>query len=263
MKKFLMCAPTYFAIEYEINAWMQQTNQVDHAKALEQWRTIKQSYLDLGHQVVTIEPVAGLPDMIFTANAGQTIDNRALVANFKFEQRQAETAHFQQWFLKNGFSPVEVAASIWEGEGDCLPAGETIFAGYGFRSSEAAQDQISGFFNRPVIGLKLIDPYFYHLDTCFCPLDDQTIMYFPGAFDSVSQEKIRQSGFKLIEAKPEDARGFGLNAISDGHNVILSNHAADLITNLRTHGFNPIPVDVSEFKKSGGGVKCVTLELRS
>lgn len=150
----------------------------------------------------------------------------------------------------------------WEGEGDCLPANGLLFAGYGFRSEKGARRDLTKLFNKTIISLRLIDPRFYHLDTCFCPLDARTIMYFPGAFDEESLTKIKDSGLMLIEADAEDADGFGLNAVSDGTNVILSNHASKLISDLRKRGYNPIPVDVSEFKKSGGGVKCLTLELR-
>jgi N-dimethylarginine dimethylaminohydrolase len=260
-KRYLMCPPTYFDIEYEINAWMNQNDQVDQAKALHQWETIKSIYERLGHTVELIDPVKGLPDMIFTANGGQVIDGKVMVAKFKYAQRQPETAIFKDWFEKNGYKPV-VPENDWEGEGDCLPANGLLFAGYGFRSDKAAAAELDHFFKKTVVSLKLIDPRFYHLDTCFCPLDARTIMYFPGAFDEKSLQKIRSSGLMLIEAAEEDADGFGLNAVSDGTNVVLSDHAKGLIGDLRRRGYNPIPVDVSEFKKSGGGVKCVTLELR-
>lgn len=261
-KKFLMCPPTYFDIAYEINAWMSQDNQVDQVKAGQQWQNVQNIYRSLGHEIMIIEPVKDLPDMIFTANAGQVIDGKALVAKFKYPERQGETAYFERWFKDNGYQPVKVTDAVWEGEGDCLVSGDTIFAGYGFRSDAAAQSELAAFFDRKVIGLKLVDPRFYHLDTCFCPLDDETIMYFPAAFDADSQQKIKASGRKLIEVAESDAEGFGINAVSDGHNVVLSSHVKQLLIDLKNAGFNPIPADVSEFKKSGGGVKCITLELR-
>lgn len=262
-KTFLMCPPTFFDIAYEINDWMKLEDQVDPALALQQWQTIKRTYEELGHQIKLIEPIKGLPDMIFTANAGQVIDGKALVARFKYPQRQPETAHFERWFRDNGYDEVRVAQAVWEGEGDCLLAGDTLFAGSGFRSTVESHAQLAQFFGINVVGLRLVDPRFYHLDTCFCPLDECTIMYYPAAFDSDSRKKITQTGFDLIEAMEPDAAGFGLNAVSDGHNVVMSDHVTKLPEELRNRGFNPILVNVSEFKKSGGGVKCVTLELRN
>lgn len=262
LKTYLMCPPTYFEIDYEINQWMKLSDQVDPDRAQEQWQTIKTTYEHLGHQIKLIDPIKGLPDMLFTANAGQVIDGRALVAKFKFPQRQPETAHFQTWFQDQEYQPVKVTDSIWEGEGDCLLVGDRLFAGYGFRSDKASHAELAQFFNRSVISLKLVDPRFYHLDTCLAPLDAQTVMYYPAAFDATSQQRLQDSGLTLIEANEHDAAGFGLNAVSDGHNVVMSDHATTLVAELKRRGFNPIPVDVSEFKKSGGGVKCVTLELR-
>ncbi len=261
-KTYLMCPPDYFKIDYEINDWMHQDNQVDQGLAKRQWQAIKDTYEKLGHKVDLIDAVDGLPDMIFTANGGQVIDGRALVASFKFPQRRGETEHFRRWFQAAGYDPVAVSSQVWEGEGDCLMAGNVIYAGYGFRSEKSEANELAKFFDRQVVSLKLVDPRFYHLDTCFCPLDGRTVMYYPPAFDEESQAKIKRSGLMLIEANEDDAAGFGLNAVSDGQHVVLSNHAQELIGDLRRRGYQPIPVDVSEFKKSGGGVKCVTLELR-
>jgi len=261
-KTYLMCPPTYFEIDYEINDWMKLSDQVNPDMALEQWQQIKTIYEQLGHQVKLIDPIKGLPDMIFTANAGQVIDSKALVARFKYQERQPETKLFESWLQANGYDQVKISDAVWEGEGDCLLVGDQLFAGYGFRSDLASHRELAQFFGRSVVSLKLVDPRFYHLDTCFAPLDASTVMYYPAAFDFECRQKLQDSGLTLIEANEADAAGFGLNAVSDGHNVVMSHQAATLARDLQKRGFNPIPVDVSEFKKSGGGVKCVTLELR-
>lgn len=260
-KHLLMCPPTYFDVEYEINAWMSLENRVDSSLAEQQWQRIKDVYEQLGHKVDLIEPVAGLPDMVFTANGGMVIGGKALAATFKYPQRQPETARFENWFRAAGYDTA-LPKHIWEGEGDCRLVGQTLFAAYGSRSQLAAHGELANFFGLKVIGLELVNPYFYHLDTCFCPLDDETFMYFPGAFSDDSLTKIRASDFKLIQVSAKDAEAFGINAFSDGHNVVLCDQAEELANQISRQGFNPILVDISEFKKSGGGVKCITLELR-
>lgn len=258
-----MCPPTYFRVDYEINDWMHQNDPVDIAKARVQWESVRDIYLKLGHSVLFIEPHEAVPDLIFTANAGLILDGKVLLSNFKYEERQPETAINREWFENHSYSKVKVTENVWEGEGDCLVANGWIFAGYGFRSDKASHTEVAKFFDREVISLKLVDPRFYHLDTCFCPLDARTIMYFPSAFDDASRKKIKDSGLMLIEAEESEAAAFGLNAVSDGHNVIMSSQAPALAGDLRKRGYNPIMVDISEFKKSGGGVKCITLELRT
>jgi N-dimethylarginine dimethylaminohydrolase len=264
-KRVLMCPPDYFAINYEINAWMHTSNRVDHDLALHQWDNINGIYQKLGFKVELILPEPDVPDLIFTANAGLVVNGRVMLSNFRHPERQPETTYNQTWF-KNaskrlGFSEIQISRSHFEGEGDCFLVGNTLLAGYGFRSSLESHAELKSFFGLNVLSLRLVDPYFYHLDTCFCPLDDQTVMFLPSAFDTDSQVQIRRFFKTVIEAPPRDAAAFGLNAVSDGHNVVLSNRAPSLVSLLEQHGFNPITTPITEFHKSGGGVKCVTLDL--
>lgn len=263
MKRVLMCAPTYFDVEYAINPWMQLGQHPDPNRTKNEWHVLMADYERFGLKVELIRPIKGLPDMVFTANGGLVIDGKVMLARFKHRERQGETAYFRQWFEQNGYSDIRLPEHDFEGEGDALVCGEKILAGSGFRSDPRCHAELSQFFDREVISLNLVDPRFYHLDTCMAVLDEQTIMFYPEAFDAVSEERIRTAALRVIEAEPEDALAFGLNAVSDGQNVMMSHRALNLIETLKEYGYNPVPVDITEFKKSGGGVKCLTLELRS
>lgn len=262
-KRVLMCRPDFFDIEYEINPWMKKSNQVNQELAEKQWLQIHDIYNTLGIDVERIAPVDGLPDMVFTANGGMVIDGRVALPRFLNPERQGETTKFDDWFRANGFEETILPKNNFEGEGDCLFAQDTLFAGHGFRSDIKSHPELADFFGKEVVSLHLVNPSFYHLDTCFCPLNDEVVMYFPGAFDQDSQAVISKRFKTVIEASPRDAAAFGLNAVPIGKNVVLSNQATGLHQQLKEHGLNPITTPITEFHKSGGGVKCLTLELRS
>lgn len=258
----LMCQPDYFDIEYEINAWMDIRNQVNKRVARKQWRTLKHHYEKLGIKVELIEPVPELPDMVFTANGALVVDGKVALANFRYRQRRPETKHFGQWFESNGYKKFLEPKHYFEGEGDALVLNGKILGGWGFRSDRAAHGELADFFEREVVSLHLINERFYHIDTCLSILNDQAIAFYPAAFDAESQKRLRSLCPTVIEAGKADAEAFGLNLFSNGESVVCSDRARDLHRQLQAAGFIPVPVDISEFQKSGGGVKCLTLSLR-
>ncbi len=262
-RSYLMCPPEHFAVTYAINPWMRPDSPVDPARAMRQWRALRAAYESLGHSVATIEPVAGLPDMVFAANGATVIDGTVLGVRFRYPEREGEAAAYQSWFRSHGYARVHAAASVNEGEGDILVAGDTILAGYGFRSDAAAAGELAAVFGRRVVSLRLVDPRFYHLDTALCVLDGSTAMYYPAAFDDAGRAALASVFEELIEAKDEDAEVLGLNAVSDGRHVVLARQADGLARSLFSRGFVPVPVDMSELLKAGGGAKCCTLELRN
>jgi N-dimethylarginine dimethylaminohydrolase len=209
-----MCPPEHFAISYAINPWMDPEKPADAAEAMRQWARLRQTYLDLGHDVWTIEPVAGLPDMVFAANGGTVIGGTVLGARFRHPQRAREADAYLDWFRGSGYPDVRVPDRVNEGEGDILFTGRTVLAGYGFRSDQAAAAEVASVFGRPVVSLHLVDPRFYHLDTALCVLDGDTAMYYPAAFDDAGRAAIAEQFTELIEAKDEDAEVLGLNAVS-------------------------------------------------
>jgi N-dimethylarginine dimethylaminohydrolase len=261
-RSYLMCPPEHFAVTYAINPWMRPDRPTDAAVAMRQWARLRHVYLDLGHDVRTIEPVAGLPDMVFAANGAVVVDGTVLGVRFAHQQRAGEAGAYLRWFREHGYENVREAGVVNEGEGDILLAGQVLLAGYGFRSDRAAAGELAGAFGLPVVSLRLVDPRFYHLDTALCVLDSDTAMYYPAAFDDEARAALAGQFAELIEAKDEDAEVLGLNAVSDGLHVVLPVQARTLAAQLRERGFTPIGVDLSELLKGGGGPKCCTLELR-
>jgi N-dimethylarginine dimethylaminohydrolase len=262
-KKILMCPADFFGIEYEINAWMHEENQVNHAVAQDQWRKLHDIYTNqLGWDVQLATPVKHLPDMVFATDCCLMIDGKVLLSNFRYPERQPESAHFKEWFEQHGITQIHQATHKFEGGGDNLLCGNKILAGHGFRSDPEAAKEIEDYFGLEVVPLKIIDPYFYHLDTSLAVLSDDTVAFYPGAIDEASQARLRAAIPNVIEATLEEAKGFGLNAVSDGHTVITSNESESLLQKYRDAGLETIGTPILEFRKSGGGVKCMTLELR-
>lgn len=260
VRRFLMCPPTHFDVVYSINPWMEPTKPTDRALAMEQWQRLRSLFHDLGHEVELIDGLAGAPDMVFAANGATVIDGKVLSARFRYPQRAAEGPAFDAWFRKRGYQ-VRSARHVNEGEGDLLLVGERILAGTGFRTSRRAHAEAAEFFGRTVVSLTLVDPRFYHLDTAIGVLDDE-IMYYPAAFSPDSRRRLEELFPTAILADRADAEVLGLNVVCDGRHVLLPSAAAGLKEQLRARGYLPIGVDLSELLKSGGGIKCCTLELR-
>ena len=261
-RRYLMCRPTYFAVTYRINPWMDPAAPYDNALAVAQWETLRQTFLDLGHTVELIEPLPGLPDMVFAANGATVVDGRVLGVQFRDPERADEAPAYKAWFERAGF-PVHDPKHTNEGEGDILLAGEFLLAGTGFRTVHAAHAETQEVLQRPVVTLQLVDPAYYHLDTALCVLDETTVAYLPSAFSPGSQAVLRRLFPDAVLATAADAAVLGLNAVSDGRTVVLPAQATGLAAALRERGYETVGVDVSELRKAGGGPKCCTLEVRS
>lgn len=260
-KTVLMCRPEHFTVSYRINPWMHPEEPTDTSLAVQQWDDLYRIYLDLGFDVDLIDPLPGLPDMVYAANGGFTLDGIAYGARFQYPERAAEGPAYMDWFRSHGFQVVE-PVSVNEGEGDFLLVGERILAGTGFRSDAGSHDELRRIYGREVVTLKLVDPAFYHLDTAIAVLDSTNIAYLPKAFDEASQQIIRDLYPDAVTVNDEDAAVLGLNSFSDGRNVVIASRAVGFEASLRERGYNPIGVDLSELLLGGGGVKCCTLELR-
>jgi N-dimethylarginine dimethylaminohydrolase len=262
VRHYVMTPPRFFAVDYAINPWMDTTTPVDASAAVAQWQRLYDLYLDLGHSVDLVDPVPGLPDMVFAANGGLIIDGTAAVARFKYAERKQESAAYAAWLSSQGLLPRQTR-HVNEGQGDLLPVGDDILAGYGFRTDLRAHGEIAGIFGRRVISLELIDPRFYHLDTALTVLDDSTIAYYPPAFSYVSRAHLETLFPDAIVVETADAYAFGLNAVSDGRHVVHPAAAVGFARQLRDAGFEPIGVELPELLKGGGSIKCCTLEVYS
>lgn len=262
-RRFLLCPPTHFDVTYAINPWMDPSAGVDRMRATRQWAVLQDTYSRLGHRVEVIPGEPGLPDMVFTANGALVIDGHALIARFTHEQRQPESGHHLAWFREHLDSEARQASGTNEAEGDLLVIGDVILAGTGFRTDPASHDEVATEFGREVVTLELVDPRFYHLDVALAVLDDHTIAWFPAAFSPNAQAEVRRRFPDAIEVVEGDALVLGCNAVSDGRHVIVDHRATTFIGDLRRAGFIPVPVEIDEFNKAGGGIKCLTLEIRT
>jgi N-dimethylarginine dimethylaminohydrolase len=267
-RHYLMCRPEHFAVAYAINPWMRPGVAVDVELAVAQWDALRRTYLDLGHRVDLIDPVPGLPDMVYAANGATVVDGVVYGARFRHIERAPEAAAYRAWFRGAGFGDVVVPEFVNEGEGDLLVApgpGDTaaILAGSGFRTDPCAHAEAARVLRREVVPLQLVDPRFYHLDTALAVLDETTVAWLPEAFAPESRAVLLGRYPDAVLATQADAAVLGLNAVSDGKHVVLPVEATDLAAALADRGFIPVPVALSELLKGGGGPKCCTLEVRS
>jgi N-dimethylarginine dimethylaminohydrolase len=262
-RHFLMCPPLYFDVAYAINPWMDPSTPVDPARALEQWEALRAAYVRLGHRVDLLDPVPGLPDMVFAANGATVVDGLAYGARFATAERADEAAAHRTWFADAGLGEVVVPTFTNEGEGDFTPAGRWVLAGSGFRTDPRAHREAQELFGVPVVSLTLADARYYHLDTALFVLDEHNVCYYPDAFTAGSRRVLERLYPDAVRADAGDAAALGLNAVSDGRHVVLPSDAPGLAERLAARGYEPVPVDVSELRRAGGGPKCCTLEVRA
>ncbi|WP_020140445.1 dimethylargininase [Streptomyces sp. 351MFTsu5.1] len=266
LRRFLVCEPRHFAVQYAINPWMHPDTHVDVDLAQDQWRTLISTYEAHGHRIDAVEPVPGLPDMVFAANSAVVVGGRVFGSLFHAPERRPESTHYDLWFKTAGYD-VRRPLSVCEGEGDLVWTGRYVLAGTGFRTTREAHREVQEFFGHPVISLTLVDPHFYHLDTALFVLDDSAagnnIVYYPEAFSAGSRAVLERLYPEAVLATRDDAMAFGLNSVSDGRHVFIAPQAEALAVRLDEHGYVPVPVDLSELHKAGGGIKCCTQEIRS
>ncbi|MGH7201928.1 MAG: dimethylarginine dimethylaminohydrolase family protein [Planctomycetaceae bacterium] len=258
----LMCPPDYYGIEYEINPWMSRGRQSEPERARGQWHALRELLESLGGAVRLMEPVRGLPDLVFTANAGLVWRETVLLARFRHPARQGETPVDDAWFRAAGFETLPLPnAWSFEGAGDALFCGETLFAGYLIRSDAVAMQWVGERLGCRVIPVQLVDAHYYHLDTCFCPLSATEAVWYPPAFDDYGQRALREHVPTLIEAAPDEAARFACNAVVLGRQLVLNTGCERLEQTLRGRGYEPHATPLDEFIKAGGSAKCLTLRL--
>jgi len=265
--RFLMCKPEHYGIEYEINPWMHKENVVDPKLALQQWQTFYDELKSVA-EVELIQQKPGLPDMVFTANAGLTFKSFKVFALSKFahDERMPEEEHFKQWFADRGYKVFQ-PKTMFEGAGDALRIGNQMMIGHGFRSQEESGPFIHrlGLMNEPeTFGysmIQLVDPRFYHLDTCYCPLKNHDFIFYPDAFTPESADQLREHGGTEIAVIEEEAERFACNAVLAGDHVFLPSGCPNTVEKLTELGYTPHEMEMSEFLKSGGACKCLTLRF--
>ena len=260
MRDLLLCAPDHYGIEYEINPWMSRARAAEIPVAQAQWRGLQAKLLELQARVHLIPGQPRLPDMVFTANAGLTVGRRFIPSNFRHQERAGEAPFFAQWMEAQGYEVVWLAPNLYfEGEGDALFGADALFCGYKFRSDIQSHRAVADVLGCLVISVELVDPRFYHLDTCFCPLPDGGAFWFPEAFDEYGQRAIREHVTDLIDVPEEEAAHFSCNAVVLEREIVLPQGAPKLVATLTERGYRCHPLPMTEFLKAGGACKCLTM----
>ena len=254
-----MCCPDHFDVSYDINHWMHgQEGRVDLAKAMQQWEALVSALSEVS-TISFIDGIEGLPDLVFTANGGIIQGQTAIVSTFKTKERQPEEAVFHEWFKSKEFEIYQIKAK-YEGEGDHLRDDRgRHWMGSGFRTEKEAAGELEEILGGKINVLELIDPRWYHLDTAFCPLPYGGVMWYPGAFSSTSQYKIRSTFSINLEVSLEDALLFCCNCICIDDKLFMPK-GSKVIDKLGRLGYNVWEGDLSEFMKAGGASKCLVLD---
>ena len=262
----LMCAPSLYAVNYVINPWMNgNVGACSQTRAMGQWHRLHDALTKLA-QVHLIEPVAGSPDMVFTANAGLAREGVVVVSSFHHAERQGEEPHFRNWFAEAGYQVQTLPRDTpFEGEGDALFSVDKslLWVGHGTRTVQRSHAALAALWDVEVRSLRLVDPRFYHLDTCFAPLSDGSLLYYPAAFDADSLARIEAfyAPDQRLQVSEEDALRFACNAVNLGRTIVLNHISAELEGRLRLRGFHPVQVQLDEFLKAGGAAKCLVMNL--
>jgi len=263
---FLMCPPNLYDVNYVINPWMVgNIHASSQPRAAAQWRNLYEAVSQIAN-VELIEPQPGSPDMVFTANAGLERNGIVAISSFFHPERQGEEPHFRHWFQRAGYTLVDIPrVTPFEGEGDALFStdGRCLWVCHGPRTTASSHRALREAWGVPIIPLHLIDPRFYHLDTCFAPLEGGYVMYFPDAFDHLSLHRLEAfyPPEKRIIVREADAVSFACNAINVGRTIILNQISSKLSDQLELLGFTVVPIALSEFLKAGGAAKCLVMKL--
>jgi N-dimethylarginine dimethylaminohydrolase len=274
--RILMCAPKHFEVSYTINPWMDPTQWSREAASLglaarREWKRLRQKLTQLGAAIELVPPVQGLPDLVFTANAAVVMDGIALVANFRYPERQPEAAHYERSFRELWARGVIRAVRsmpqgvLLEGAGDCVwdPARQMFWTGYGPRSERDAARVVSETYGVEALPLELVNPCFYHMDTALSPLPHGEVMYVPSAFSEEGLREIhaRVAPEQRIELNTKDAGVFAANAVKLGNNIVMSSCSAGLRRRLEESGYRVHPTTLGTYHRSGGSAFCLTLRL--
>jgi N-dimethylarginine dimethylaminohydrolase len=261
-RRFLMCPPSHYQVLYEINPWMHREVAVDLDRAHQQWQGLVGVLQTAGAEIELLEPRAGLPDLVFTANAG-TVNSRTLVpSRFRHPQRQPEVEHDVDWFRSQGFTVSPLPASVvHEGAGDCLPVGRVFLSGYRYRSEAAAHAPLAARLGAEVLPVELVDARMYHLDLTLCPLDGRRALVAPQCWDRYGRRVVERLVPEPLVLEDDEVTAFCANSVVVGSTVVMPACPPRLGRQLEVWGFEVAVVDVGEFRKAGGGPRCLTLAL--
>jgi N-dimethylarginine dimethylaminohydrolase len=262
-KKLLLCPPTYYDIEYEINPWMHVENKVNQSSVHAEYAALRAAYKNLGLEFSEIDQVDGLPDMVYSANFGFPTETMFIKSNYKYDERKKEADYAAEYFAARDFEVKTLPEDIaFEGQGDLLTVNGNYFFGWGKRSDLEAKPYLEELLGKKMIDFKLVNPFYYHLDTCFAPLNENTVVINPVSFEKEGKKLIYELFPNVIEASTEDNHLIACNlVVADKTIVIAKGISQGLRDDFATHGFSVCEVPMDEYRKGGGSVKCLTLEI--
>jgi len=274
--RILMADPEYFDVLYAINPHMRDEHgalqRIDQRRARQQWTALEQAYAELGLAIDVVPPVPGFPDLVFCANQALALSSAmtgagpaVIPARMASPERQGEVPHVVAVLERLGYAvaPLAGPAARFEATGDALlhPGRRLIWGGIGARTSAEAWDELAERYRLEIVTLRLVDPSFYHLDTCLAWLDETTCLVVESALDEQGLALIDELAERMIVVDETEARaGLAANAFCpDGRHVLLDAACSRTAQALERAGFIPRLVDTGEFKKSGGSVFCMKL----
>ena len=256
-----MCKPTYFDVSYEINPWMNVKRRPESGNVEEQWNALYGLMKQFAPKLCLIDPQVGLPDMVFSANGALVRGKRAVVASFRYPERQMEALHYQKWLEDHGYVVSKLREGYFEGEGDALMAGDHLIAGWGFRSGPEVFEKVAAILDVDHLTVcEMVDPRFYHLDTCFAPLNATEAIFYPGAFTALAVQDLEKV-ITLIEVDEDEACRFACNQVVVGEHILIPSGCPKIGKRLEDRGFQVHPVQLDEFLKAGGAAKCMVLKV--
>lgn len=263
MKKILLCPPTYYSIEYEINPWMHIRNQVDRERVQSEFAELKKTYEELGVELWEMPQEKGLPDMVYSANFGFPIGNIFIKTNYKYDQRKKEAEFASEYFKRKGYEIKELPEKInFEGQGDLLTVGGKYFFGWGKRSDREAKRFLEEYLAGEIIDFELVNPFYYHLDTCFAPLNATTVAINPISFTPEGREKIYALFPNVIEVSTADNHLIACNLVVVDKTIVIAKGISQTVKDyFAKYRFATREVKMDEYRKGGGSVKCLTLEI--
>ena len=266
---FLMCRPDHFAVSYTINPWMDpaswaRDNRMLTATSQREWGGLLDAMLDAEAKIHLVPSAPGLPDLVFTANAGLVDGRRFVVSRFRHQERRGEARYDAEWFAAHGYEVLEIRAEAdicFEGAGDALPYGHSLLAGYRFRSDFKAHSLLAETLSIPVLSVELVDARFYHVDLTFCPLDGRRAIVNPHAWDRYGRTVVERLVPEPLVLELDEALSFCANSVVIGTNMVMPACPPRVGRILESWGFDVCVSPVTEFMKAGGGVRCLTLAL--
>ncbi len=272
MDRVLFCPPTYFDVRDVKNPFMQNSAPVDKELALQQWEEVRRAFEEAGYALASIDAVPELEDMVFANNpvfvgSGEGAEPFIVPSRMRFPSRQREVPYFVEWFRERGHRVLELdlgSEDFLEGHGDLLWHADysCVWAGHGIRSTRGGVEKFAQALapmGIEVIPLELVDPRFYHLDTCLAPLTPEALLLYPGAFAAEALASVYSRCPRVHEVGTEDALQFVCNGVAAGGRFITPQLTPRLTQALAIEGLRPVRVETSEFEKSGGSVCCLKL----